>query len=81
MQLLLLLRLQRQKVYPRVTVASASILLGWVVRNFRVEEGLSKMFCVVLSSLGHLHSQGSIVCGSPLHREYRGSAEKPRSLV
>ncbi len=69
------------KVYPRVTVASASILSGSVVRNYRVEEGLPKMFCLVVSSLGHLCSQSLIVCVSSLQRGYRGSAEEPRGFA
>ncbi len=44
------------KVYPRVTLAGASNLSGWVVRTLRGGEGLPKMFCLVASSLGHLRS-------------------------
>ncbi len=40
------------KVYPRVTLARASTLSGSVVRTLRGAEGLSKMFCLVASSLG-----------------------------
>ncbi len=38
--------------------------------------GLPNMFCLVASSLGHLRSQCSIVCGSSLQRGHRGSAEE-----
>ncbi len=54
------------KVCPRVTLASASTLSGSVVRTLSGGEGLQNMFCFVASSLGHLHSQCSIVCGSSL---------------
>ncbi len=69
------------KVYPRVTLASASTLSGSVVRTLRGGEGFPNVFCVVASSLGHLRSQYSIVCGSSLQREHRGSAEGPRRLA
>ncbi len=59
------------KVYPRVTLASASTFSGSVVRTLRGGEGLSEMFCLVASSLGHLRSQCSIVCGSSLQRGSR----------
>ncbi len=42
------------KAYPRVALASASILSVSVIRALRGGEGLSKMFCLVVSSLGHL---------------------------
>ncbi len=51
-------------IYPRVTLASASTLSGSVVRTLRGGEVLPKMFYLVASSLGHLRSQCSIVCGS-----------------
>ncbi len=54
------------KVHPRVNLASASTLSGSVVRPLRGGEGLPNMFCLVASSLGHLRSQCSIVCGSSL---------------
>ncbi len=69
------------KVYPRATLAGASKPSGWVVRTLRVGEGLPKMFCLVASSLGHLDSQCSIVCGSSLQRGYRGSAEGSRRFA
>ncbi len=69
------------KVYPRVTLASASTLSGSVVRTLRGGEGLTNMFCLVASSLGHLRSQCSIVCGSSLQRGHRGSAEGSRRLA
>ncbi len=68
------------KVYPRVTLASTSTLSGSVVRALRGGEGLPNMFCLVASSLGHLRSQCSIVCGSSLQRGHRGSAEGSRRL-
>ncbi len=73
--LVFLLRLQLVKVYPRVTLASASTLSGSVTRTLRGGEGLPKMFCLVASSLGHLSSQWSIACGSSLQRGHRGSVE------
>ncbi len=39
------------------------------------------MFCLVASSLVHLHSQRSIVFGSSLQRGHRGSAEGSRKLA
>ncbi len=63
------------KVYPRVTLVSASTLSGSVVRTLRGGEGLPNMFCLVASRLGHLRSQYSIVCGSSLQRGHRGCAE------
>ncbi len=39
------------------------------------------MFCLVASSLGHLRSQCSIVCGPSLQRGHRGSAEGSRRLA
>ncbi len=45
------------KVYPRVTLASASTLSGSVVGTLRGGEGLPNMFCLVASSLGHIRSQ------------------------
>ncbi len=69
------------KVYPRMTPASASTLSGSVVRTLTGGEGLPKMFCLVASSLGHLRSQCSIVCGSSLQRGHRGSAEELRRLA
>ncbi len=69
------------KVYPRVTLASEGTLLGSVVRTLRSGEGLPNMFCLVASSLGHLRSQCSIVCGSSLQRGHRGSAEGSRRLA
>ncbi len=69
------------KIYPRVTLASASTRSGSVVRTLRGGEGLPNMFCLVASSLGHLCSQCSIVCGSSLQREHRGSAEGSRRLA
>ncbi len=59
------------KVYPRVTLRAP----GSVVRTLRGGEGLTRMFCLVASSLRHLRSQCSIVCGSSLQRVHRGSAE------
>ncbi len=47
------------RVYWRVALASASSGGG---------EGLPKVSCLVASSLGHLRSQCSIVCGSSLQR-------------
>ncbi len=69
------------KVYPRVTLASASTLPGLVVRTLRGGEGPPNMVCLVASSLGHLRSQCSIVCGSSLQRGHRGSAEGSRRLA
>ncbi len=69
------------KVYPRVTVASASLLSWSVVRTLRGGEGRPNMFCLVASSLGHLRCQCSIVCGSSLQRGHRGSAERSRRLA
>ncbi len=69
------------KVYPRVTLVSASTLSGSVVRTLTGGEGLPNMFCLVASSLGHLRSQCSIVCDSSLQRGHRGSAEGSRRLV
>ncbi len=69
------------KVYPRVTLASASTLSGSEVMTLRDGEGLPNMFCLVASSLGHLRSQCSIVCGSSLQREHRGPAEGSRRLA
>ncbi len=69
------------KVYRRVTVASASTLSGAVVRTLRGGEWLLNMFFLVASSLGHLRSQCSIVCGSSLQRGHRGSAERSRRLA
>ncbi len=53
------------KVYPSVTLTSASALSGSVVRTLRDGEGLPKMFCLVVSSLGYLRSQFPTqgVCG------------------
>ncbi len=39
------------------------------------------MFCLVASSLGHVRSQCSIVCGSSLQRGRRGSAEGSKRLA
>ncbi len=69
------------KVYLRVTLASASILSGSVVRALRGGEGLPKIFCLVASSLGHLRSQRLIVCDSSLQRGHRGSAEGSKRLA
>ncbi len=69
------------KAYPRVTLTSASTLSGSVVRTLRGGEGLPNMFYLVASSLGHLRSQCSIVCGSSLQRGHRGSAEGSRRLA
>ncbi len=41
------------KVYPRVTIASASTVSRSEVRTLRGGEGLSNTFCLVASSLGH----------------------------
>ncbi len=57
--------------YWRVVLVSASTLSRSVVRTLRGEEGLPKMVCLVASSLGHLRSQYSIVCGpSFLHTQW-----------
>ncbi len=40
------------KVYPRVTLASASTLSGLVLRTLRGGEGLPNMCCLVASRLG-----------------------------
>ncbi len=40
------------KPYPRVTLASPSTLSGLVVRTLSGGDGLSKVFCLVASSLG-----------------------------
>ncbi len=69
------------KVYPRVTLASASTLSGSVVRTLRGGEGLPNMFCLDASSLGHLRSRCSIVCGSSLQRGHRVAAEGSRRLA
>ncbi len=67
------------KAYPRVALASASTLSGSVLRTLRGGEILPKMFSLILpSSLGHPHSQCSIVCGSSLQRGHNGSAEELR---
>ncbi len=68
------------KVYPRVTLASASTLSGSVVGTSRGGEGLPKTFCLFASSLGH-RSQCSIICCSSLQRGHSGSAEGSRMLV
>ncbi len=68
------------KVYPRVALASASTLSGSVVRTLRGGEGLPKIFCLVASSLGHLCSQCSIVCGSSLQRGHSAATQSPRPL-
>ncbi len=60
--------------YLRVAIASASTLSGSGVRTLRDGEGFPKMFCLVATSLGHLCSQCSIVCGSSLQRGHNGSA-------
>ncbi len=62
------------KVYPRVTLASASTLSGSVIRTLKYAE-LPKVFCIVASSLGHLRSRCSIVCGSSLQRGHGGVEE------
>ncbi len=64
-----------------MTLESANTLSGSVVRILRGGEGLPKMFCLVTSSLGHLHSQCSIVSGSSLQGGHRGSAEGSRRLA
>ncbi len=69
------------KVYPRVTLASASTLSGSVVRTLRGGERLPNMFYLVASSLGHLRSQCSIVWGSSLQSGHRGPAEESRRLA
>ncbi len=69
------------KVYPRVSLASASTLSGSVVRTLRGGEGLPKVLCLAGSSLGHLRSQCSIICGSALQRGHRGSAEGLRRFA
>ncbi len=69
------------KVYPRVTLARASTPSGSVVRTLRSGEGLPNMFRLVASSLGHLRSQCSIVCGSSVQRGHRGPAEGSRRLA
>ncbi len=68
------------KVYPMVTLASARTLSGSVVRALRGGEGLSKMFYLVASSLGHVRSQCSIARSSSLRRGH-GSAEGSRRLA
>ncbi len=60
------------KVYPRVTLASARTLSGSVVRALRGGEGLSKIFYLIASSLGHVRSQCSIAYNSSLRRGHRG---------
>ncbi len=55
-------------------------------RHFRVGgKGLEgwrrNMYCLFVSSLGHLRSQCSIACGSSLRRGHRGSAEGSRRLA
>ncbi len=69
------------KVYSRMTLTSVSTFSGSVVRTLRGGEGLPNMFCLVASSLGHLRSQCSIVCGSALQRGHRGSADGSRRLA
>ncbi len=69
------------KVYPRVTLASASTLSSSVERTLRGGEGLPNMSCLVASSLGHLRSQCSIVCGSSLQKGHRRSVEGSRRLA
>ncbi len=69
------------KVYSRGTLASTSTLSGSVVRTLRGGEGLPKMFRLVASSMGHVRSQCSIVCGSSLQRGRRGSAEGSKRFV
>ncbi len=61
--LVVVVELSAPKVYPSVTFANSSTLSASVVRTLRGGEGLPKMFCLVPSSLGHLRSQCSIVCG------------------
>ncbi len=73
--------LRRDAGQLRVTLASASTLSGSVVRTLRGGEGLSNMLCLVASSLRHLCSLCSIVCGSSLQRGHRGSAEGSRRLA
>ncbi len=69
---LVLVEASAPKVYPMVTLASASTLSGSVIRTFRGGEGCPNMFCLVASSLGLLRSQFSIVCGSSMQRGHRG---------
>ncbi len=42
------------KVYPKVTLASASTLSGILLRTLGGGEGLPNMVCFVASSMGHL---------------------------
>ncbi len=65
------------KVYPRVTLASASTLSGFVVRTLRGGEGLPKMFCLVASSLGHLRSKGDTGGLRGSRGGWRGSLGQP----
>ncbi len=55
-----------QNVKSSMTLASASTLSGSAVRTLSVEEQLPNSSFLVSSSLGHLRSQCSIVCGSSL---------------
>ncbi len=69
------------KVYPRVALARASTLSGSVLRTLRGGEGSPRMFCLFVSSLGHLCSQCPIVCASSLQRGHRGPVEGSRRLA
>ncbi len=67
--------------YWRETPARASTLLESVVRTLRGEKALPQIFCPVASSLGHLRSQCSIVCGSSLQSGRSGFVEGSRTLA
>ncbi len=54
------------KAYLRVALAKASTLSEPVVKTLKGGEGLPKMFCLVVSDLGHLRGQRSITHGSSL---------------
>ncbi len=60
---------------------SVTLVRGSLIKTLRSRNGLSRMFCLVASSLGHLRSQCSVACGSSLRRGHSGSAEQSRRSV
>ncbi len=65
------------RAYWRMVLASASNLLGSVVRTLTGGEVFQNMSCLVASCLGHLRSQRSIIRSSSLQRGHSESAVEP----
>ncbi len=66
---------------PRANWGERQHPLGFSGKNLKGLRKVSKVFCLVASSLEHQRSQCSVICVSSLQRGHSGSVEMSRRLA